>query len=157
MTTTPTPSPTDALERTRTVRAPRAKVWAALADSKAFGTWFKAAFDGPFVAGEEVSATILEPGYEGVRFSVGVVRIEPLVCLAFHWHPGAPAPDADPSSEPRTLVEITLADAPGGGTEVTVRESGFDALPPGRRAEAFRLNDSGWKAQLERIRAHVEA
>jgi hypothetical protein len=34
-------------------------------------------------------------------------------------------------------------------------ESGFDALPAGRRAEAFRMNERGWATQMENIRAHV--
>jgi len=34
-------------------------------------------------------------------------------------------------------------------------ESGFDKLPSGRRADAFRMNERGWSAQLENIAHHV--
>jgi len=34
-------------------------------------------------------------------------------------------------------------------------ESGFDKLPPARRAEAFRMNSEGWTTQMENIRRHV--
>ena len=35
-------------------------------------------------------------------------------------------------------------------------ESGFDTLPEGRRAEAWRRNDNGWAIQLKNVQAHVE-
>ena len=53
-----------------------------------------------------------------------------------------------------TLVEFTLTPT-ATGTRLTVTESGFDKLPSDRRDEAYRMNDGGWRAQLENIRAHV--
>jgi malate/lactate dehydrogenase len=47
------------------------------------------------------------------------------------------------------------ADAAGGGTELTVIESGFDRIPAHRRAEAFRANSQGWAKQVERIARYV--
>jgi hypothetical protein len=38
-----------------------------------------------------------------------------------------------------------------------VVESGFDALPDHRRAEAKRSNEGGWAAQVENIKAHLQA
>ena len=38
---------------------------------------------------------------------------------------------------------------------VIIIESGCKALPAARRAAAFRGNDSGWAAQLQRIERHV--
>jgi hypothetical protein len=38
-----------------------------------------------------------------------------------------------------------------------VVESGFDALPAARRAEAFRMNEEGWQQQMANIAAHVGA
>jgi hypothetical protein len=34
-------------------------------------------------------------------------------------------------------------------------ESGFEKVPADRRAEAFRMNDSGWSAQMRNIETHV--
>ena len=65
-------------------------------------------------------------------------------------------PNVDYSAEPTTLVELELR-AVEGGTELTITESGFDAIPAARRAEAFRLNEGGWSAQTENIRAYVES
>ena len=42
-----------------------------------------------------------------------------------------------------------------GGTLLQLSESGFDKIPGGRRAEAFRMNDGGWTEQMENIRRHV--
>ena len=64
-------------------------------------------------------------------------------------------PKVDYSKEPTTLVEFTLEDAPGGGTLVRVVESGFDKIPAHRRDEAFRMNDQGWAAQMNNIKAYV--
>jgi hypothetical protein len=60
----------------------------------------------------------------------------------------------DYSSEPTTLVEFRLADAPG-GTQLSVVESGFERIPAGRRDEAFRMNSEGWGIQVENIARHV--
>jgi hypothetical protein len=54
------------------------------------------------------------------------------------------------------LFEFRLDDE-AGGTRLTVVESGFDGLPAARRAEAFRMNDSGWATQLSNIERHVSA
>lgn len=36
-----------------------------------------------------------------------------------------------------------------------ITSPGFDRIPAGRRAEAFRMNTEGWAAQLENIQRHV--
>jgi hypothetical protein len=36
-------------------------------------------------------------------------------------------------------------------------ESGFDAIPLARRAEAWRMNGRGWDQQMQNIEAHVAA
>jgi hypothetical protein len=43
------------------------------------------------------------------------------------------------------------------GTQLTIVESGFERIPLARRADAFRMNDDGWAAQLENIERHVAA
>jgi hypothetical protein len=60
------------------------------------------------------------------------------------------------SQEPPTLVEFRLEPA-AGGTRLTVVESGFDALPPHRRADARRSNEGGWEEPMRNIRAHAES
>jgi uncharacterized protein YndB with AHSA1/START domain len=63
-------------------------------------------------------------------------------------------PAVDYSGEPTTLVEFRLEEVDG-GTRLTVVESGFDHIPAGRRAEAYRMNEGGWTSQVRNIARHV--
>jgi hypothetical protein len=38
---------------------------------------------------------------------------------------------------------------------LTVSESGFDRLPPERRAEAYASNEQGWAKQMELIEKYL--
>ena len=49
----------------------------------------------------------------------------------------------------------TVMEEVPGGTKLTVTESGFDAIPLARRAEAFRMNSGGWAQQLRNIDEYV--
>lgn len=148
---------TDRIERDILLRAPRAKVWRALANAEAFGDWFGVTLKGQrFVAGQHARGHITHPGYEHLVWDVLIERIEPERLLSFRWHPYAVDPDTDYSHEPTTLVEFTLEEV-AGGTVLRVVESGFDAIPLARREEAFRMNSGGWDAQMKNIEAHVVA
>ena len=54
-----------------------------------------------------------------------------------------------------TLIVFELQEVPG-GTRLTITESGFDALPPDRREEAYRANEGGWAHQLALVGKYVE-
>jgi uncharacterized protein YndB with AHSA1/START domain len=149
-------STTDRIEKKVTLKAPRARVWRALADSTEFGTWFQMRFEDPFTVGRTVRGRVLVPGYEHVTAEFQIVSIEPEHYFAYRWHPYAVDPKVDYSGEPTTLVEFRLQPA-GKETVLTVVESGFDRIPAARRAEAFRMNDGGWTAQVQNIARHVEA
>ena len=82
--------------------------------------------------------------------------MKPESYFSYTWHPYAVDPKVDYSGETQTLVTMTLEEVPE-GTRLTVVESGFDAIPAARRAEAFRMNSHGWGAQLENIANHVQA
>ncbi len=148
---------TDRIEKKIVLRAPRSRVWRAISDAKEFGTWFGVVLETPFTPGARVSGRITIPGYEHGVLNITIERIEPERYLSFRWHPYAIDPDLDYSTEPRTLVEFTLDETAGGGTELTVVESGFDRIPAARRAEAFRMNDQGWAGQLKNIERHVSS
>jgi uncharacterized protein YndB with AHSA1/START domain len=146
----------DRIEKRVEVKAPVSRVWRALTDHREFGAWFRVALEAPFVAGRETRGRIIYPGKEHLMMTVTVQRIEPERLFAFTWHPYAIDPNTDYSAEPPTLVEFTLEPIPG-GTLLTLVESGFDALPPHRRDEAFRMNDGGWSIQVHNIAQHVAA
>ena len=145
---------TDRIEKTVTLRAPRSRVWRAITNAEEFGAWFRVKLEGPFAEGATVRGRITHPGYEHVTMEVLVERIEPEQYFAYRWHPFAIDPRVDYSPEPTTLVEFRLDEADG-GTVLTIVESGFDRLPPGRRAEAFRMNEGGWTEQIANIGRHV--
>ena len=145
---------TDRIEKRVVLRAPRARVWRAIADAKEFGEWFGVRLEGPFTAGARVRGQITYPGYEHLTMEVLVERIEPERYFSYRWHPAAIDPTVDYSSEPMTLVEFSLEDAPG-GTTLTIVESGFDRIPLARRADAFRMNEGGWTEQAQRIARYV--
>jgi uncharacterized protein YndB with AHSA1/START domain len=151
------PTATDRIEKTIVVRAPRARVWRALTDPGEFGQWFEVRLAGAFAPGARVRGTITTPGkYRDLAFEMVIDRVEPERLFSYRWHPYAVDPEADYSAEPMTLVVFELEDVPE-GTRLTVVESGFDGLPPARRAEAYRMNDGGWTQQVKNIEGHVTA
>ena len=148
---------TDRIEKNVVLKAPRSRVWRALADPQEFGAWFGVRLEGKkFEPGVRVQGQITVPGYEHVLMDIIVERVDPEHLFSYRWHPYAVEPGVDYSSEATTLVEFRLEEV-AGGTELTVVESGFDRIPLARRAEAFRMNDGGWAEQIKNIERHVAA
>jgi len=145
---------TDRIEKEIVLRAPRSRVWRALANAEEFGTWFGMTFDGAFAPGARVHGRLTAPGHERVSLELAIERMDPETRMSYRWHPYAIQPGVDYSNEPTTLVEFELEEV-AEGTKLTVVESGFDRIPEARRAEAFRMNDAGWTGQLENIERHV--
>src|SRR5215468_10325383 len=152
---------TDRIEKKILLKAPRERVWHAIADSGQFGSWFGVAFDGPFLAGARLTGRIvptsvdaeiakLQKPYEGKAFDFTIDRIEPMRLFSFRWHPYAVEPGVDYSKEPTTLVVFELEEGPG-GTLLKITESGFDQIPLARRAKAFASNEQGWQIQTTLI------
>lgn len=158
---------TDRIEKSVLLNAPLDRVWSAISDSDAFGQWFGARFDGPFVEGAAVRGVITpttvdeqvakaqEP-HKGMADTWEIVAVEPRRRLAFRWHPFAVESGVDYTDEPTTLVEFTLDETPD-GVELRITESGFDAIPADRRRAAFEANSQGWAAQVELVRKYVES
>jgi uncharacterized protein YndB with AHSA1/START domain len=146
--------PTDRIEKTIVLRAARSRVWRALAQADQFSAWFGMALEGTFAPGARLTGRLTSPGHEHVTQEIVVERVEPEHLLSFRWHPYPGEPGVDLAGEPMTLVEFHLADV-ADGTQLTVVESGFDRLPPARRATAFRLHGQGWDEQLTHIAEYV--
>lgn len=144
----------DRIEKQILLRAPRKRVWRAITDAGEFGSWFLVALEGQFEVGRTVSGRLAVPGYEHLTMSLVVERMDPEEYFSYRWHPYAVDPEVDYSTEAMTLVEFRLQETPE-GTLLTIVESGFGQLPPGRRDEAFRMNEGGWTAQMENVRRHV--
>ena len=153
-TTNTDPKDTDRIEKRFEVRAPRARVWRAIANATEFGTWFGMKLEGEFASGATIRGRLTVPKYEHLTIELKIERIEPEHYFAYRWHPYAIDPKADYSKEPTTLVEFRLEEI-ADGTAVTIVESGFDRIPLARRAEAFRMNEQGWTGQAKNLARHV--
>lgn len=156
----------DRIEKRMILRAPRPRVWRAVSEAQQFGSWFGVEFDGEFAAGTRLTGRItptkvdrevakLQQPYAGFPFEFHIERIEPMTLFSFSWHPHAVDRGVDYSTEPMTLVEFHLQDAPE-GTLLTITESGFDRIPLERRAKAFTSNEGGWTHQLRLIERYLD-
>jgi len=154
-----TPAPhdttsTDRIEKRIELRAPRARVWRAIANATEFGAWFGVQLEGAFAPGATIRGRLTIPRYDHLTLEIQVEQVEPERYFSYRWHPYAIDPKVDYSSEPTTLVEFQL-DEIAGGTAVTIVESGFDRIPLARRAEAYRMNDNGWAGQIKNLARYV--
>jgi uncharacterized protein YndB with AHSA1/START domain len=147
---------TDRFEKQIVLDSPRSRVWRAVTDAKEFGEWFGVALTSAFTVGGVTSGNIAMKGYEHLVVTFWVDKIEPQHYFSFRWHPDCTDATMDYSKEPTTLVELKLVDVDG-GTELTIVESGFDAIPESRRAKAFASNGSGWEQQTRRIAAYLKS
>jgi uncharacterized protein YndB with AHSA1/START domain len=152
-TTTTTPTSTDRIEKQVTYDVPRSRLWRALTDVAQFNSWFGVTLTSPFAAGAAVSGKFTHQKYQHLTMTIWIETMEPERRFAFRWHPYAIEEGVDYAAEPTTLVTFTLEEvADGGGTRLTIVESGFDAIPESRRAKAFSMNSNGWNSQVENIR-----
>lgn len=143
----------NSIEREIEIKAPVAKVWEALTDSKLFGQWFKANCQSPFVAGRTTKAMNTSKGFE-FKMEFMIKEIRPQTYFSYAWHPFPVDRSFDYSKEEPTLVEFNI-EKTATGTLVKVKESGFNKITASRRAEAFRMHTGGWEAQLRNIEAFL--
>jgi uncharacterized protein YndB with AHSA1/START domain len=144
----------DRIEKEIVLRAPRSRVWRALASAEEFGAWFGMKLEGAIAPGARIHGQLTLPGHGNVTIEMAIERMDPESRMSYRWHPYAFEPGVDYSSEPTTLVEFQLEEVEE-GTRLTVVESGFDRIAAARRAEALRMNDAGWAGQLENIARYV--
>jgi uncharacterized protein YndB with AHSA1/START domain len=156
----------DRIEKSVDIRAPRDRVWKALADSQEFGRWFGARFEGPFVPGRAVRGVITPSElatpeetaghpYLGRPMVLQVERMDPPTRFSYRWQPLEGRDDLVRGEGPSTLVEFTLEEMKG-GTRVKIVESGFSLLPAKHRKPAYESHEGGWGVQVQRIRVHIE-
>jgi len=138
----------DRIERTVELSAPPEKVWAALTTAEGLAAWF----------GNEAGID-LRPGgsawmkwNEGFSADMRVERVEEPRVFGFTWHIYG-LPEDDPR---RTYVEFTLEPA-GGGTRLTVVESGFAQLSEDAYRAAFDGNTRGWASELAELVTYLDA
>ncbi len=139
------------LEITKTIdiKAPAAKVWAALTEADLIAQWFGDTAEFEATPGGVGMFAWKEHGHG--PFRVLVERADKPKTLIYRW---AREKDADPVVGNSTLVRFDLTEIEG-GTRLTLHETGFDELsdPQGNRDG----NAEGWKAELAKLVEFVES
>lgn len=138
----------DRIERTLELGHSPEKVWAALTTAEGLGTWF----------GHEAEVDLRVGGTAKLTWDSGdtatltIERVEPPRVFGYTWSIyGLPADDPR-----RTYVEFTLEPS-GGGTTLTMVETGFAQLPDtGEHKKAFAGNTEGWTNELGELVAYLD-
>ncbi len=147
----------DRIEKQIDLKAPRERVWRAIASAKEFGTWFGLGagleLEGELVPGAKIAGIWQVDGREVREHFFTVEAIEPERLLAFRWVPYELPEGANHADHPTTRIEMRLEDI-AGGTRLTVSESGFAALPADKQYKR-QQNGDGWAVQVHAIAQHV--
>jgi uncharacterized protein YndB with AHSA1/START domain len=143
----------DSIEKQIEIKAPLAKVWKALTDTRQFGQWFGVSLHSEFVAGKTTKGRNTSKGFE-MDMEFHVKEIRPQTYFSYAWTPFPLDRTFDYSKEKPTLVEFFLEEN-AKGTLLKVKESGFTHVTASRRAEAFKMHTGGWEAQLGNIKGFV--
>jgi uncharacterized protein YndB with AHSA1/START domain len=138
----------DRIERVVEIAHPPAKVWAALTTADGLAGWF----------GNEATIDLRPGGSAQMKFGSGhtadmrVERVQEPTVFGFTWHIYG-LPDDDPR---RTYVEFTLEPV-GGGTRLTMVESGFAQLADDAYRTAYDGNTQGWGSELGELVDYLDA
>ena len=143
------------IDRAIEIKAPPERVWRALTSAAELSAWFEVKIEGEITPGNEVWMESTHAGHAGTRFRVRFVEMTPAKRFAWQWCPGAVDPAVDYSKEPQTTVTFTL-EPHGGGTRLSVAETGFDEVSLTRRAKVYADNSQGWTEVLDWLRRYVE-
>lgn len=143
----------DTIERELILPVPRGAVWAALTTAEGLASWWSRGASVDLQLGGEIA---LEFGSEHGDHQCTIVALEPERLFAVTWQPFQSEPDASAAVDLTTRVEFRLEDHPE-GTRLSLRESGFAALPGTLGDRTFAGNRHGWDVDvLPRLRAHLE-
>jgi uncharacterized protein YndB with AHSA1/START domain len=138
----------DRIERTVELAHPPAVVWAALTTAEGLAAWF----------GDEASIDLRPGGAAQMTWrgsytvQMRVERVEEPAVFGFTWQIEG-LPEGDPR---RTYVEFTLEPA-GGGTRLTVVESGFAQLPQDVHGKTYDGHTEGWRSELAELAGYLDA
>ncbi len=131
------------IERSTWIAAPREKVWQAVTEPQHIAVWFLTAMPGSQMKRDENGKLSLDMGFMVADFAV------------------LEAMDAPRQVTSRSLPDMLLATTytlteENNGTRVTVRMTGFEALPEGEGRDRFNLSGAAWEEALANLKAHVD-
>lgn len=140
----------DTIEREIIIKAPKAQVYAAIADPKQIIAWFPDTIEGGLNEGDQ---PIFDFGGHG-KTQIYVETARPDDYFAYRWVPGANNYVGNVREVPNTLVEFRIVEADGTST-LTLTESGFVKLPKEVAEESLKQNTGGWALMLGRLEKHL--
>ena len=133
----------DRIERTIDLAQPPQRVWEALTSAEGLGGWFG---DHATVDLRPGGTASVEWDDEEYKATLTISVVEPPTRFAWTW-----AIQGLLATDPRrTYVEFTLVPT-GGGTRLTVVESGFAQRPDELLDTAYRGNTEGWRKELAEL------
>jgi uncharacterized protein YndB with AHSA1/START domain len=140
----------DRIEQEIVIEAPPEVVWELVTNPEHIGAWFGDAAEIDLRPGGDAAFSWEAHG----RFLARVEKVEPPRFFSYRWSRPKDTPPAEGNS---TLVEFSLS-AEGGGTRLTVVESGFAALDRSEDEKASQLADNteGWTIELGHLREYAE-
>lgn len=136
----------DSLTREITVKAPKERVYNAIADPKQMTSWFPDAIEeGTLTVGERPFLR-----FGNFRTRIYVEAANPFDYFAYRWVPGGIANNGDVLEVPHTLVEFFIKEV-ADGTKVVLKESGFASLPADVAQTSFDMVSDGWSEMMVRL------
>jgi uncharacterized protein YndB with AHSA1/START domain len=140
----------DRIERTIELAQPPERVWQALTSAEGLGGWF----------GDRATVDLRPGGMAYIEWdnkddfkaTLTISVVERPTRFAWTWGIQG-LPDTDPR---RTYVEFILTPN-GGGTRLTVTESGFAQVPEDLLDTAYRGNVEGWRKELAELADYLDA
>ncbi|MFF1635626.1 SRPBCC family protein [Leifsonia sp. NPDC058248] len=137
------------VRRTITIAAPLEKVWAAITEVEHIARWFPqaAVLDGVAVG---AGGVFTFEGYGDVP--VQIEELDPPRMIAYRWGSDS-SRDLRVDLDRSTVFRFTLEPV-ATGTQLTVVESGFDALTD--PATSMENNRGGWDSELDELVAYLE-
>lgn len=139
----------DTINKQITVKAPRERVYNAIADPKQIVKWFPDSVDGTFEVGERPLLT-----FGDLKTRIYVEAAKPFEYFAYRWIPGGIEMLGDVLKADNTLVEFFIEEAEG-GTKVTLKESGFASLPADHAQKALGMMNDGWTHMMGQLEKEV--
>lgn len=131
------------ITRSVTIKAGRERVWKALTTPEHISKWLEKFHFDQLKVGEPVVM------FDAKESNAEIAVVEPMDRFGFRWEIASPNPV-------RTLVIFTLETVPE-GTQVTVHETGFEALPEDVRTARFSDNVGGWAEKMPSLANYLEA
>ena len=145
----------DVITRVATYSSPIDKVWNAITSPENLVRWMCSNVKPYTLApGSLLQMSWNDEHYQDAR----IVKVDPPHTFAWEWRPGGGFDPTRSLDEQTPLTTVTFSlQAVAGGTQVTLVETGFDALTNERNAQALADNNGGWDGCLANLTRLVES